>query len=186
MGVISRDSVDSFFREAVVEALDHQEVEATEHAEYYLVSLLSEFSRTSITDEPLGMKLVQGTQGTPEQRFRTLKQVGDTSLYVTGFFCESLERKLVDATYYIGLGEAAYTELACQLSGPSAFQQVYGELADKFPQFVEVLQLVRSRVSCAGKDVGQLYEEWLRTRSSRVEDRLRELGVIMDGNGALH
>ena len=117
--------------------------------------------------------LAQSSAGGPEERLRALKQVGDTSLYVTGFFAESFERKLVDPDYYIGLGEAAYRELANRLGGSPSIREVYGELAAKFPRFVDVLQEVRKQVHFAGTDVVELYDEWLRTRSEWVERRMR-------------
>src|ERR1700749_2640492 len=84
-------SVDEFFHEVVTDALSAVEVEASEPASWYLVGLLGEMTRTRLTDEPLGMKLVEAPTSGAE-RVRTLKQVGDTSLYVAGFFAESLTR----------------------------------------------------------------------------------------------
>ena len=62
-----------------------------------------------------GVLLAQSQDADPGERVKTLKEVGDISLYVTGFFAESLSRKLVDADYYIGLGRGAYAELAGRL-----------------------------------------------------------------------
>ena len=41
-----------------------------------------------------------------------LRSVGDQSLFITGFFADSLNRSLVDVDFYIHLGELAYRSLA--------------------------------------------------------------------------
>ena len=87
------------------------------------------------------MKLVSASG--PGERVKALKEVGDTALYVVGFFAESLERSLVQADYYMGLGSAAYGELASRLGG-SSVREVYEELASGFPAFVDVLGEVRT------------------------------------------
>src|SRR5262249_43632237 len=146
------------------------------------VGLLGEMTRTRLTDEPLGMKLAQPTAD-PGERVKTLKQVGDTSLYVAGFFAESLSRSLVDVDYYVGIGQTAYAQLARSLASRT-IGDVYEELAASFPQFVEVLAEVRKRTALnelgGTADIGKLYEMWLRTRDEWIEKKLRALGVLVD------
>jgi hypothetical protein len=181
MDVTCHASVDEFFREVVTDALEAVKVDATEPTEWYLVGLLGDFAHARIPDEPLALKLV-GSQGAePAARVKTLKEVGDTSLYVAGFFAESLDRRLVDVDYYCGLGQSAYAQLAGRLAGN--LTQVYRELADQFPRFVDVLAEVRRRVDFATADVVKLYEQWLRTRDEWVEHKLRAVGVLVDPQG---
>jgi hypothetical protein len=174
-------SVDEYFHEVVTEALSAVDLDASEPASWYLVSLLGDFTKTRLTDEPLGMKLAQASTD-PGERVRTLKQVGDTSLYVSGFFAESLTRSLVDVDYYVGLGQNAYSQLARYQGG--SITEVYEELADKFPRFVDVLAQVRKTIAIAEvnaiTDVGKLYEIWLRTRDAWVEKKLKDAGILVD------
>jgi hypothetical protein len=180
-------SVDEFFHEVVTDALEAVDVDASEPASWYLVGLLGEFTKTRLTDEPLGMKLAQPGED-PSERVRNLKQVGDTSLYVAGFFSASLTRSLVDVDYYVGIGQSAYAQLARSLGGAARAQrsitEVYEELAAKFPRFVDVLAAVRKRVAILelgqAPDVGRLYEIWLRTRDEWVEKKLKEAGLLVD------
>jgi hypothetical protein len=180
--VVPHASVDAFFHEVLTDALESMRVDATEPAGWYLVSLLGDFTRARLPDEPLAVKLAQSVAADPGERVKTLKEVGDTSLYVAGFFAESLSRKLVDADYYIGLGRGAYAELAGRM-GSSSITEVYRELSEGFPGFVEVLAEVRRRVDFAGADVMKLYEQWLRTRDAWIEKKLRALGVLVDPGG---
>jgi hypothetical protein len=190
MAVIPHSSVESFFHEVVTEALDRQGVEASEPTEWYLVSLLGEFAHSRITDDALALKLAD-QHAEASERVKNLKQVGDTSLYVTGFFADSLERKIVGVDYYMGIGATAYRELSRRLTN-STVAEVYDELSGGFPQFVDVLAEVRRNVDFGGDDVGRLYHEWLRTRADWVERRLAHLGLVVtpagpsDDDGSVH
>ncbi len=178
MDVTLATSLDEFFHEVVTEAIEQVDLDASEPASWYLVGLLGDMSRARLPDEPLGVKLAQPATD-PAERVRTLKQVGDTSLYVAGFFAESLSRSLVDVDYYVGLGQSAFGQLARSL-GTHTIGEVYEELADKFPRFVDVLAEVRKKTDFATPDIGKLYEIWLRTRDEWIEKKLRALGVLVD------
>lgn len=182
MDVTLATSVDEFFHEVVSEAIEEVDLEASEPASWYLVGLLGDMSRTRLPDEPLGVKLAQaGVE--PAERVRNLKQVGDTSLYIAGFFAESLTRSLVDVDYYVGLGQSAYGQLARAMTRGGTqrtLTEVYEELADKFPKFVDVIAEVRKKTDFATPDIGKLYEMWLRTRDEWLEKKLRAAGVLVD------
>jgi hypothetical protein len=106
-----------------------------------------------------------------------LRQVGDLSLFISGFFADSLTRSLVDIDYYIQLGEYAYACLARQ--GDAAFADVFDELAEKFPAFVDVLGEVSEQTALtSNSDLLRLYERWLRTKSRRSGDLLAARGIV--------
>jgi len=180
MDVTLAASVDEFFHEVVSDALAVVDLDASEPASWYLVGLLGEMTRVRLTDEPLGPKLAQPGADAGE-RVRTLKHVGDTSLYVAGFFAESLTRSLVDVDYYVSIGQSAYAQLARHLGQQRTLTEVYEELAENFPSFVDVLAQVRKRTDFATPDIGKLYDIWLRTRDEWIEKKLRALGVLVDG-----
>lgn len=176
-------SVAGFFHEEVKEALRSQGVDAEPTTEFYLVNLLVEFTSTPPDGEPLGVKLAEAQHALPQVRGKSLKEVGDTSLYMSGFFADALARKLVDVDYYMAIGGSAYRQLA-MMQTPQLAQlaPVYRELAGKFGAFVAVLGDIRQRSSFAGGgNLVRLYEEWLRTGSEVLERRLRELGMIVPG-----
>ena len=180
MDVTLAASVDEFFHQVVSDALSVVDLEASEPAGWYLVGLLGDMTRVRLTDEPLGPKLAVPPDVEPAERVRTLKHVGDTSLYVAGFFAESLTRSMVGVDYYVGLGQSAYAQLARSLGAARTLTDVYEELADNFPKFVDVLAEVRKRTDFATPDIGRLYEMWLRTRDEWIEQKLRAAGVLVD------
>jgi hypothetical protein len=179
MDVTLAASVDEFFHEVVTDALSAVDLDASEPAGWYLVGLLGDMTRVRLTDEPLGPKLASA-EAEPAERVRTLKQVGDTSLYVAGFFAESLSRSLVGVDYYVGLGQSAYAQLARAFGAQRSLTGVYEELSENFPRFVDVLAEIRKRTDFATPDIGRLYEMWLRTRDEWIEKKLRAVGVLVD------
>jgi hypothetical protein len=169
-------SVIQFFHEAVTQSLSTLKIDASERTEFYLVNLLADFTKNQVDDQPLAIKMAQTNQGTPEERLRGLKQIGDTTLYMSGFFADSLTRKLVDRSYYIAMGGSAYSQLAGMTT---QIRDVYDELARKFAMYVEVLTDIRRNTNFAGgMNILRLYEEWVKTGSAWVEERLRESGVV--------
>ena len=116
-----------------------------------------------------------------QERAFALQRIGDVSLFIAGFFADSLARHIVDIDYYIHMGGGAYDTLSQQVRGTPkgrAFGPVFSELAFKFKDFVDVLNDVRAEASSNDdQDVLRLYEIWLRTGSKRVEKLLRDLGV---------
>jgi hypothetical protein len=173
-------SITEFFQDRVSEAIRNQRVDTTPPTECYLVGLLADFTKAPPDDEPLALKLAAAVNS-PDERVRQLKEVGDKSLYVSGFFADSLQRKLVDVDYYIQVGGAAYSELARFFRGnPNSivFGEVYDELGHKFPRFVDVFAEVAEETMTGNVDLLRLYERWLRTGSEWMERRLRAQGVI--------
>ncbi len=59
MDVTLASSVDEYFHEVVTDALTEVDLDASEPASWYLVGLLGDFTHARLTDEPLGVKLVE-------------------------------------------------------------------------------------------------------------------------------
>ena len=173
-----------YFRELVESALAHQRLAATEDTAFYLVHLLASFLKCSSDEsaEPLALRLAQALTWDPARRRAGLKAIGDESLFVAGFFADSLGRRFADAGYYTAIGGAAYEALGRVET--DACSPVFAELGRKFVAFVDVLNEVSERTSCASNtDLLRLYEKWLRTRSARSGRLLAEKGVVPGPGG---
>ena len=177
--MLRAESPVEYFRELVEGALARQGLVANELTSFYVVHLLTGFieHRASDRDDaPLGLQLARALDGGVDQR-ASLKQIGDLSLFVSGFFADSLRRKLVDVDYYVSVGGVAYQALSRYET--DAFSPVFAELAQKFVAFVDVLSDVSERSSCASNtDLLRLYERWLKTGSPRSGQLLVERGVV--------
>jgi hypothetical protein len=178
-----------YFRELVTEAMGRQRITAQPETEFYLVNLLNRFIKTehlyqkdadgSTRKEPLALMVKEALEepvaSTQSARF---KHIGDVSLYVSGYFQDSLNRKLVDVDYYIDMGGAAYQRVAARME-EEILRAVYEELAAKFAAFVEVFAEVSEKTTPrTEKDLLRLYELWVRTRSERAAKALQEAGIL--------
>ena len=177
-----------YFRELVESAMQHQHLETHELTSFYLVNLLAGFvhvdrSATGGDEEPLGVRFVRALQEDGIKQRDELRHVGDLSLFVSGFFADSLNRSLVDVDYYMQLGENAYGSLA--RAGDGALGDVFDELAGRFPAFVEVLSEVSERTGLtSNSDLLRLYEKWLRTKNRRSGDLLAARGIVPNPSAA--
>jgi hypothetical protein len=183
-------SLQEFFKDSVATAMAKQGVAADDHTAYYVVNLLTLFARQeTLYDrgkpgpglQPLALLLAAAAESPHrEARNELLRRVGDTSLFVAGFLGDGFARKLIDVDYYIDMGGAAYGRLSDNVRGTReerAFGTVFGELAEKFRDFVDVLADIRDSGKAAAIDILRLYEVWLRTGSRRAARLLREHGL---------
>jgi hypothetical protein len=184
-------SLQEFFKDSVADAMEKQGVAADDHTAYYVVNLLTLFARSEkLYDRsgagsgppPLALLLAEAAAAHDSQtRNRVLQRVGDTSLFVAGFFGDGFARKLVDVDYYIDIGGAAYGWLSENVRGTTrgrAFGGVFAELAQKFRDFVDVLAEIRDSGRASDDfDILRLYDLWLKTGSTRAARLLRSQGI---------
>ena len=123
----------AFFRSLVKEGLESTKVQVSPCVGEYLCKLLMFYVASdhlfSIT--PSGKKqlktlaeLYLQSYSFPASTKGNLKKMGDMSLYISGFFRESLTKKRISVEYYMNMGKSAYQSL-------SAFQE--GELLRSWP-----------------------------------------------------
>jgi hypothetical protein len=182
-------SAQEWFREMVSDVLAHRRLKVQEVTEFYLVNLLTRFLEKerlfvenadgTVDAEPLALILLKALETDRRARAAHLRRLGDTALFVSGFFGDSLSRSPVDVDYYIAMGERAYGTLA-DTERNAGLEELYGELAERFEQFVdlfaEIAELSQLR---SNRGLLRLYERFLLTRSERVAQLLRERGVAL-------
>lgn len=174
-----------FFKEQLEKAMEHQRVCTSAFTEHYLVSLLAAWVRgraegiaPEVEETPLALLYVRAVQASRHERARLLRAMGDTALFVSGFFADSLSGKLVDLQYYRAMGGHAYLRLSREDELLAFGPEVFSELADRFTQFADVLSEVSevSRLSSSAS-VLRLYERWAQTGSPRAAALLAERGL---------
>jgi len=182
-------SLKEFFKLLVEDVVKRQRVSLEEVTEFYVVNLLAEYATaeklfTKETDgrremEALAVLYHRALQQDRDEKIRTLRQLGDVSLFSAGFFRASLNDRIVGPEYYEQMGRNAYGTIA-QLSNASAFSAVYHELNQKFSTLVEVLGEIAARGLCASGPQGQVkvFESWSRSGNGRLEAVLVESGVL--------
>jgi hypothetical protein len=174
-----------WFRERLVEALDRRRLPASEITQVYVVELLSRYATSpeqATLDRPLALQLADAAEASGTERIRLLRVMGDTALYLTGFFSDHLEHRGVSRAYFVAMGERAYSSagaLARFSPSEAVRHPVYEELAEDFERFVHALDDVRESTSLrTPQDIVKLYDRWRKTRSPRLAERLREEGVF--------
>lgn len=181
-------SVREYFYEMLDSALARQRVDVADGTGAYLVDLLSGFVTTDqlfvrdrdghLGQEPLAFILKRAIEAPREQRAQHLRRLGDTSLYVSGFFSDSLQRKLVDVDYYAQMGGRAYDALS-GLTGRTSAGLVFGELATKFLRIVDIFNEISERSAITSNEgLLRLYERYVRTGSERLRILLADRGVV--------
>lgn len=183
-----------FFREQLARAMERQRVSTSAFTEHYLVNLLADcvhahplpLPEPGYDETPLALLYVRALQASRLERARILRALGDTALFVSGFFADSLSRKLVDLGYYRTMGGNAYARLSHEEAPLELATGVFSELAEHFTQFADLLSEVSdlSRLG-SNQSILALYERWLQTGSRRAAALLAERGIapVSPGEG---
>ena len=181
-------SSQEFFTELVNEACEQTKFETFPQATGYLVDMMVFYmNTTNLFGEvdgngkksrgTLAQLLLRAANAQRNERIELLKRLGDTSLYISGFFGESLHRKLVNLDYYKEMGETAYGSLASSVNEDTV-AKVYREYSRKFVHFVDILSYISSKAIRPMEDnLMQLFEHYA-SGSDLARDRLLEKGVV--------
>src|SRR5438046_3665447 len=143
--------------------MENQRAQVQPFTELYVVNLLHEYLLSealyvqsedgSMQQKPLAFLLKEALEEAGPARMHMLRRLGDTSLFVSGFFPDSLARRsnLVDVDYYIAMGGRAYDAVARH----ALESKLWEELSDKFRLLVDLLNEVIER-TLASNDAGLL------------------------------
>lgn len=189
-------NLDEWFRQSLGSALQQQQVSVDPATEHYMVNLLSCFARAENLYEPtpdgyqlkpLATMLAEALESpSPVMRHLALQRLGDVSLFISGFFQDSLARRSVDVDYYARMGGSAYDTLSGlppRSMREHALHSVFTELAAKFLHCVEALAEVAQQSRVFDEhDVLRLYDLYLKTGSRRAQRALNGLGIVPNAN----
>jgi hypothetical protein len=158
------------------------EVESSEPAEHYLVTLLERFANPPAgwDSRPLALDYLESFHTPRPHRDAKLKHVGDTALFLSGVFMEHLERRVASTDYYMALGRVAYHQLSgLTPSAPATGGDVFAEIAARFPDFVRVLSEISfTEIFPGDAQTVRIYTRWLRTRGLHDAQWLLRQGIV--------
>ncbi len=179
-----------YFTTLVREGLEQRRIKTYPHVETYLVSLLQHYldARNLFDDEKyelgrrppqtLAEMLLMANAAESHVKVEMLKKLGDRSLYISGFFGDSLNRKMVDIDYYADMGGTAYASLA-GVTREDGLAKVYTIFSQRFMDFVDVLTVISHASQIrSNESILRLYERYLRTGSELAKEKLIEMGVL--------
>ncbi len=186
-------NLDIYFHGLISEAFKNQKIEEkeNEHVSFYLMNLLSRFCEPEKLysigkgeEKPLAVLFCEAQQEDIPNKAKLLKYLGDFSLFMSGYFQDSLNRKIVDIDYYISMGEGAYSQLSTlpvSKKHPTLFTDMFSTLGKRFSQWVDVLTEVSENCQMTKQtDLLRLYEKFLRTKSDRLKSMLSKQGIFAD------
>ncbi|HYC54870.1 MAG TPA: hypothetical protein VEL28_08015 [Candidatus Binatia bacterium] len=170
--------------ELVHEALARTAVATSDFTESYLAGLLADFLRSEPDrlGQTLGVEWMRAASLPPMERYRRLKDIADTTLFLSGVFADYVEGTLTGPDYFFQLGSRAYLDLG-DLGGGTAsdhdtFSRTYHDLGHRFEDFAAVLSTVADRDLFPASDrILSIYRSWLESGSPRTARRLYHLGV---------
>ncbi len=189
MSTLTLLSPQDFFRTQVSDAAKALELELDQDIEFYLVNLLCEFidpSRLAIDSEnvldtPLAILMKKALESSPDHQIKVLKRLGDTSLYVSGYFQDCFKRKAVDVSYYIDMGSVAYGHTAHLMKSyrnDSHFSRMYATLAQEFKTLVALItEVAETLLVSRNDDLLDTYIKWQNTQSVKLRKILEERGL---------
>lgn len=182
-------SPSEYFHTVVNEACEERGLKTFPMAKGYVADLLQFYvpaanlfdeidSSGRLTRATLAETFLRAQNADIAVRTELLKKLADRSLYISGFFSDSLQRKLIDVDYYIDMGGMAYGALASSVREDTS-AKVYGELAHRFFDFVEILMHISSHSSLQNEEnLMRLFEIYTKTGSEVAREKLMERGLI--------
>ncbi len=183
-----------YFNEVVRDAMAQRKVKTSPLAETYLVQLLEHFvsvdnlfdgdqNEGSKSQTPLAEMFLKAANSPAHVRVELLKKLGDTSLYISGFFGDSLNRKVVDIDYYAGMGGTAYQNLSAVVKEESS-RLIFQELSTKFLEFVDILTFISTKTLLqTNQNLLRLYDRYITTGSQFAKEQLLEQGLLTPVTG---
>ncbi len=173
-------SLRDFFNDRLVAAAQKNRVELSVRLIDYVTELLVGFqdSEKLFFQESaipvLAEMMAEAIDADNSRRVMILKQMGDTSLMLSGYFPEALERRCMNLSYYHRMGETAYGLLGTLSEGMS----VYDELSQRFPKVCGVLNEMSEATQDRTYSIDRLLEIYRNSSSERALEKLRKQGII--------
>ncbi len=191
---LSRESLTSALYDLVGRAFETEAVDASEDSRHYLLNLLSAYATVGPERlaHALGPQYLEASSLEPASRYVRLKEVADTSLFLSGVFLDYVEAQLPATEYYFDLGSSAYLHLGSldeRRAAAGSTSDTFFELGRRFEDFARVLSAVSDAdlFPSEQRTLG-LYTRWMNEGTERDARRLIALGVIpvRDDNGEVH
>lgn len=120
MPIITASGLDSFFYEELIAINKIAKCPLPQEFLFYSSRVLQKYSLSEklykvtekgVQEKILGEMLLKANHKPKEEKIRMLKEVGDMSLIISGYFAKSLDSKIVDRSYYKDLGKMAYSHI---------------------------------------------------------------------------
>lgn len=152
--IVTVSDLKSFFYESLKEVNSGYHVPVRDETLIYSSDVLEKFSHSEeyfvtedgkVREKILGQKLLSAANKPHSEQQVIYKDIGDTSLFLCGYFSESIGDKLLDISYYQKLGASAYSNLDSSGVSYLDIPAFYGLMAKSFGNLVDIIAVVASK-----------------------------------------
>jgi len=95
-----------------------------------------------VREKILGKRLLESANLPKASQKRALRDIGDTSLLLCGYFSESLNRKVIGENYYFNIGSIAYKKLNTLVPAVYKVPSFYGLLSSSFSKVTTLMKIL--------------------------------------------
>ncbi len=182
-----------YFGQVLDDAFYARKIKTEHHVKGYLIELMEYYLNTQNlfekdqVDETTGKRkpntlaelYLTAANADSHQKIELLKKLGDKSLYISGFFGDSLQRKIVDIDYYVTMGGSAYETLSKTVDRKDPLRDVFSTISKQFMEFVEALTYIsQNSMVSNNQSLLRLYDRYLQTGSTLAKEKLLEMGIV--------
>lgn len=153
--LVLESSLQSFFFDKLQEVNKKTTRPVSNESIYYLSLVLDQFGESKkffeekegrVEQKVLGLKLLECSQQSHNQKKRSLREIGDTALFVCGYFYDSLNSKMIDAGYYENLGQIAYKSLDNFIPQAYEVPAFFEHLSERFSCLTNLISVISQDV----------------------------------------
>jgi hypothetical protein len=149
--IITETNLQSFFYEKLTQINKLSNSKIREELIYYLSTILNEYTLSSNFFESvdgknyekvISLKFLEASNLSKEKQKISYKEIGDVTLFTCGFFSKSVEKKMINKDFYLGLGQSSYLMLQDLIPDYYGIPAMFKNLAGFSPQLVNLLSLM--------------------------------------------
>lgn len=184
-----------FFRNELRKSLKQTKTKISPESETYLVNFLADQAyppekRTpsgkktmEVLEKPLALIYKQANEAQGSEKISLMQAVGDTSLFISGFFSDFFNQKSFSRSYYIELGSTSYNIAAHNItnkhSGHSLLSDLFLFLSNHFYVLAEILSDLSDRLRTKDyKDIYAVHTLWETKKTQQLLQALKQEGII--------
>ncbi len=178
-----------YFHTVVEDAFKERRIETYPHIKTYVVDILKHYlfvenlydhldTSGKKTRKTIAELYLTAGQSGGKDRVEKLKKLGDSSLYISGFFSDSFQRKIIDVDYYVDMGKLAFESLSHDVS-EDTFAKLFRDISEHFLNLVDVLSLISQKAKIMDQEnVLRMMDLYSKTGSTLMGETLAEKGYF--------
>ena len=182
-----------FFRVELRKSIKKNKAPLDPESETYLVNFLadkayprSQQSSANVLDvleKPLALIYKTAHEAKGSQKISLMQTVGDTSLFITGFFTEFFNQKTFSRSYYMDLGSSSYhiaaNHIAKGYPNHSLLVGIFSFLSNHFYRVAEIISDLSDRLRTSDyEDIYAVHKLWETKKTEQLLKVLKKEGII--------